>query len=210
MTKLSIKTMPKTREQCEEIKDERRQSIIKTCVVLFSYHEYKSISVDVITKAVNCSHGLFYHYFNSKEHVFDATLQYAISTIDNLVYKNDETSLNAKERLSNIVKSVVSILKSKDDDVVSALYLLLNLHLKCDSFLHTRLANADIKRPLFHLVLDLIESGQKTNLLDKKYPAKEYAVALMSIIKGLAYNRIHLGHDKFTCPESDILLKIIY
>lgn len=200
--------MPKTREQCQEIKDERRESIIRTCTKLFSYHEYQSVSVDTITKAANCSHGLFYHYFNSKEHVFDATLQYAISNINSLVYKNDDESLPPKVRLTHVIDSIVYILSGKNDDLVGQLYLLLNLHLKTSWLIHVKPSFVPKEKPIFHLVLDLVEQGQKDGSFEGNEP-KEYTIALVSMIKGLTYNRLHLGHDKFICPSTKILMNIL-
>ena len=200
--------MPKTREQCQEIKDERRESIINTCISLFAFHDYQSISVDTITNTAKCSHGLFYHYFSSKEHVLDATLQKACNDIDSLVYSKDNMENPPLTRLSNIMKAIEGILSSSNDQIICELYLLLNLHLKCDSLIKSKTNFKPKNKPLFHLVFELIEQGQKENVFDGTDP-KEYTIALMSMIKGLAYNRLHLGHKKFICPRSEILMNIV-
>lgn len=200
--------MPKTREQCQEIKDERRESIIETCVKLFSYHDYQSVSVDTITKAANCSHGLFYHYFTSKEHVFDATLQYALANIHGVVYRNYDDNQPPKEALTNIINSIVEILSSKVDDIIAELYLLINLHLKTNWQVHIKPTLMTKQKPLFHVMIEKIENGQKDGSFEKG-SAREYAIALMSMIKGLAYNRLHLGYDRFTCPSTHILMNVL-
>jgi AcrR family transcriptional regulator len=62
--------MPKTPEQNQQIKDERRANILNTALRLFALYGYDSIVINDITREANCSHGLFYHYFKNKVDLF--------------------------------------------------------------------------------------------------------------------------------------------
>ena len=76
--------MPKTKEQFEKIKQERMNEILNHSLYLFALHGYDGVTTDEIAKAVGCSHGLLYHYFGSKEDLFQ-------EVVNNVAIKIDET-----------------------------------------------------------------------------------------------------------------------
>lgn len=67
--------MPRNEQQNCRIRSKRRKTILEKSLVLLSFFSYDDITVDDIAKAANCSHGLFYHYFSSKEDVYRSLLQ---------------------------------------------------------------------------------------------------------------------------------------
>lgn len=67
--------MPRTPEQNQQIKDKRRGKLLLISLKVFAYKGYDQVTIDNITTAAKCSHGLFYHYFDSKEAVFQALLK---------------------------------------------------------------------------------------------------------------------------------------
>ncbi len=64
--------MPRTPEQNQAIKDRRRGKLLEAAIKVFARLGYDDVSVDSITNQAHCSHGLFYHYFDSKEDIFRA------------------------------------------------------------------------------------------------------------------------------------------
>lgn len=66
--------MPRTPEQNQNIKDKRRSKLLNHALKAFAMHGYDHTAIDDITKSAKCSHGLFYHYFDSKEKVFSALI----------------------------------------------------------------------------------------------------------------------------------------
>lgn len=66
--------MPRTPEQNQTIKDKRRAKLISYGIKAFAVNGYDHTAIDDITKPAKCSHGLFYHYFDSKETVFRALI----------------------------------------------------------------------------------------------------------------------------------------
>ena len=64
--------MPRTSEQNQAIKDKRRARIIKSAIRVFASYGYDQSAIDDITKDANCSHGLFYHYFDNKAVILEA------------------------------------------------------------------------------------------------------------------------------------------
>ena len=62
--------MPKTKNRCDEIKDERRQQILNCALELFCENGVSATKIDDIAKMAEISHGLFYHYFKTKDEIF--------------------------------------------------------------------------------------------------------------------------------------------
>ena len=67
--------MPRTAEQNQAIKDKRRSKLLSYALKAFAANGYDHTAIDDITKPSKCSHGLFYHYFESKEVVFRALIE---------------------------------------------------------------------------------------------------------------------------------------
>ena len=57
--------MPRRPEQFDQLKDERKASILKHALPLFALKPQKDITIDLISQSAKCSHGLVYHYFKS-------------------------------------------------------------------------------------------------------------------------------------------------
>lgn len=70
--------MPRTQEQNQVIKDKRRSKLLATALKVFAAEGYDAVTIDAVTKASKCSHGLFYHYFPGKPDVFQALLSETI------------------------------------------------------------------------------------------------------------------------------------
>ena len=66
--------MPRTAEQNQNIKDRRRSKLLSFALKAYAANGYDHTAIDDITKPAKCSHGLFYHYFDSKEAVFAALI----------------------------------------------------------------------------------------------------------------------------------------
>jgi AcrR family transcriptional regulator len=54
--------------------EERKREIVEMAKKLFAGQGYEKTQISDITKALNVSHGLVYHYFKSKQEVFDAVV----------------------------------------------------------------------------------------------------------------------------------------
>jgi AcrR family transcriptional regulator len=58
---------PRTEEQFEEIRKEKRELILKAALEEFAEHGYHASSINAVAKKANISKGLIYNYFESKE-----------------------------------------------------------------------------------------------------------------------------------------------
>ena len=66
--RLIIKAMsPRTKQQFEDIREEKRSLIMKVALELFAEEGYHNTSISKIASRAGISKGLLYNYFDSKE-----------------------------------------------------------------------------------------------------------------------------------------------
>jgi AcrR family transcriptional regulator len=69
---------PRTEEQFEVIRQEKRQLIMDTALELFAAAGYENTTINLIAKKAGISKGLLYNYFTSKEELLEAILNKGI------------------------------------------------------------------------------------------------------------------------------------
>ena len=62
--------MPKVSKQVTKLKERRKEEIIESALKVFCEKGYAGATINDIVKKAKCSHGLFYHYFDSKKEIF--------------------------------------------------------------------------------------------------------------------------------------------
>src|SRR5687767_10259410 len=77
------------KEQLEQLHLERKEQIIQAAIQVFSRFGFSKTNMSKIADEVGISHGLIYHYFKSKEELFNILIEQAAKTsiteIGNLV-----------------------------------------------------------------------------------------------------------------------------
>ncbi len=69
---------PRSEKQNQQIKDERREKILKAAIQVFADKGYATTKITDIAAAAGMSHGLIYHYFASKEAVYAEIVEDAV------------------------------------------------------------------------------------------------------------------------------------
>ncbi len=196
--------MPKTKEQFEQIRNERINQILQSALYLFVMKGYDAVNLDEVTKEAKCSHGLLYHYFKGKDELY-------IAVINNIVYPYMENMIKgisfvqkAKFVVHDVLAETLKKIKSVDDRNAWIIYLYLNIHLQKNLFV-----KGNDKTPMFKQFLDLISRGQSEGDFNSHSP-DELAISMLSTVKGLSFTRIHIGYKRFKCPDSNIIMKMLY
>ena len=91
--------MPRTPEQYEEIRNEKRQLIIDVALKLFANHGYSSTSISQIAENANISKGLLYNYFKSKEELLNAIISKTIAEMMSMIDPNNDNIISDEEAL---------------------------------------------------------------------------------------------------------------
>ena len=180
--------MPRTKEQNEIIKEQRKKKVCKAALKLFALHGFKDVAVDDITREANCSHGLFYHYFKDQKDIF-LQIEQDILTRDNgkyLIDFNYLKTLGGKKGLDEFFR-IFSIIDSGEDDV-----LLYYATLAQNDFELTRVPSAFYGPKNKNIFRDLIAEGMRDGDVRDGDP-DEVARLCYYIVAGGLNRRVNMG-----------------
>ncbi len=68
--------MPRTAEQNKALKEKRKNRLLNVSLKMFATKGYALVTTDSISRGARISHGLFYHYFSSKDDAFQETVRH--------------------------------------------------------------------------------------------------------------------------------------
>lgn len=199
--------MPKTAEQNQQIKDERRNVILKTALRLFAIRGYDSVVINDIAKEAGCSHGLFYHYYKNKSDLFLELMKIAEERSH---LKRNEGQDFATVPAIIAIRSIVTHMIDEiylEDETPYFLYMFVNMHLQKTLPEPPLGKTRGPKKSFFHFFIDLIARGQKEGDVSGGDP-KEFAIIYYSIIKGLCYTRLSMVKKPTTKPSPDIIMNL--
>jgi AcrR family transcriptional regulator len=173
---------PRTAEQNQVIREERKRAIIEASLTVFAQKGYAASTIDQIAQEAKISKGLLYNYFGSKEDLLHAIFQYVTEQTEHL-WQFDE-NLAAKAKLKQLL---------------DATFYYLDQHL-------------DVMRLMTQLALQVEAIGELKNQIDGSQTAKfllmepmlkemgfddpkEETFYIGAILDGIALGRMMLGED---------------
>ncbi|WP_309120073.1 TetR/AcrR family transcriptional regulator [Paenibacillus sp.] len=95
---------PMNDEQLEKIRNDRRQQIISAALRTFAENGIRLTKIGMIAAEAGVSHGLVYHYFESKEEVLHESLAWAMEGADELFREVRALPLTPLEKVKTFVK----------------------------------------------------------------------------------------------------------
>ena len=195
--------MPRTPEQNANIRDKRKAKILKKALKLFAINGFDNVTVDDITEAANCSHGLFYHYFKTREDIYNELLE----TKKKSYAKFDIPMKEAKEKGGfeglKMIASYIEMLSTAPQDVI----YFTRIKMLC-SFATKTAENTLISTDYLAMVQELIEQGQKEGkVIDGE--AKQLALCLVDFCNGCSYRRLFAEPDDFDKISADTILSLL-
>ncbi len=154
----------------------RKEAILKTAWELFQKKSYNETTMQDVMDTLNIAKGTIYHYFKSKEALFEAV-------IENIVEKNiEETELLMKKAKGNALQKLKLLvgagkIAEENDNIVK------QLHKPSNDAMHSRLlAVAITKQAPFYA--EIIQQGCREGLFKTKAPL-ECAEFVLSAIQFL-------------------------
>lgn len=198
--------MPRTSEQFKQMRNEREDSILHAGMYLFATRGYESTTVDAISKIANCSHGLVFHYYPTKDELYKAVIDKMVKPIIRRLIVTIDYNQKAKFMFIDSTNKFLAGLKSENDEFAWSIYLLLDMHLQ--GIIEPKVKNVESKKKVYDWVYEMIERGKEEGDFND-LNSRELVVSILALYKGLAYNRIKVGYKKFLCPSSDVILNMI-
>lgn len=118
---------PRTPEQFENIREERKQEILNTALQLFAQKGYDNTSISQISREADISKGLIYNYFESKQQLLKEVVWNAVAKMPS--FFNSRTKI--EEGPLFMLDQFIGDLKrtAKRDKTFWKLYIEMGFHL---------------------------------------------------------------------------------
>lgn len=126
--------MPRTQEQYEQIRREKRELIKEKALSLFAEKGFEATSMNDIAKAAGISKGLTYNYFASKEELLQTIWDDLVCRFENMVDPNHDGEITPEEA-KNFIDVLFEDLKQRN---IYKLYFQLSFQPKVLDFLTTK------------------------------------------------------------------------
>lgn len=174
---------PKTKQQLEEIRQEKRDLILSTALEVFATHGYHGASISTIASHAGIAKGLMYSYFESKEALLKAILEKGVQDILN-VFKH----IVGKEITRDLFREILHLffVQLKENEAFWRLYFAIAMQPIVMEMLEKEFAS------LMNPYMDVLQKYYKNQ--GSKNPAAD-ALLAHALIDGITLNFVMVHHD---------------
>jgi len=173
--------MPRSEEDNEQIRAQRRTEILAAATRVFAEKGVARTKVTDIAAAAGLSNGLLYHYFASKEAVFEAIALEMVARAE-ADLKSDK--LRAVERLAYALMCRLEKLQARDVDASRVIMqAVLNGEVVTAGSRHVLLEHL---RRLTGLMAELVAQAQREGDIADDVPAEELTRVMMFLSRGMS------------------------
>ncbi len=199
--------MGRNREINEKTKDERREQILSAALKLFSSDGLAATKITDISAEAGISQGLVYHYYESKNEIFVALIDFAFDRLIEACRILENMTITPREKIEMAINGIY---KNMAENESSAQYHLLiaQANLMTSPPAKARVILAEKSDIPYEIIARIIRKGQKDGTI-KKGNAKDMALVFWTAIKGLAIHKTSRG-NKFKMPDPKILSGIFF
>ena len=164
-----------------EQKEKRRQEILNVGLDLFIQKGYAATRTAEIAKNVGMSEGLFFHYFETKEKLYLALIDIAVSGMHKTFNLTADSPIAFFE---NVAKFVIE--NCAKDNLIAKLFVLMN-YAENDNSLSEDIRNKIKGQHELDQTVKIIEQGQKENSIKSGDPLA-LALTFWATIHGIVGN----------------------
>lgn len=197
--------MPKTKEQCESIREETRQQIIQAAIKLFAYQGFAATKIKDIASEAVVSVGLVYHYFSSKEELFSDIVEDTVQKSNEGLMAFGQMPLPAADKLVMLSQMVVEgILKDEEHTMRFMMMIQAGLY-SGDALINTSMYTK--KNIPIQVTAKLIEEAQRDGR-GRDGDATMLATLFWAAVNGLCMQKL-VTKDAFVIPEIEVMRGIV-
>lgn len=151
--------MPKSKERCQEIREEMKNTILQKSLLYFARNGFAGTKISDLSKNIGIGQGTIYVYFESKEELFQEILKIADS---NEMLKKMKLlvsmPISAKKKMCMLSETV---LKRLEEDETFAAMITLNTQMLLEKNEAYSSEEITYQTELYNYTSKIIEQGQK-------------------------------------------------
>ncbi|PWJ71242.1 TetR family transcriptional regulator [Ruminococcaceae bacterium R-25] len=145
--------MPKTEQQCQQIREDTRNRILKESSLYFARNGFGDTKIGDLAKHIGIGQGTIYLYFKSKEELFEEIRKSAENKDEIKRLKTlSKLPIPAKTKIEKISAEMEKKLKN-DEEYVVRITILSQLLLEQEENLY--------KNDLYKVLAEIVKQGQK-------------------------------------------------
>jgi AcrR family transcriptional regulator len=196
--------MPRTEESNQRIREEQKRKIIVAATKVFARKGLAATKMADIAKEAAISYGLLYHYFDTKELIFKATVERGTLAFERLIAEAREQTGTPWERILHLTTIILEGMKRFPEG-----FLVTNQAFVNDSISPEirNIAQEDSLRG-FALFQELIIEGQKLGQIVEGNPG-ELTQLYFACIGGLGQSLAYVGIPDEDFPSPETLLRML-
>ena len=151
--------MPKSKERCQEIREEMRNTILQKSLLYFARNGFAGTKISDLSKNIGIAQGTIYVYFDSKEELFQEILKVAdyneeLKKLKLLLH----LPLSAKNKLRRLSERVM---KQLQEEEMFAAKIALNTQMLLEQSTNFSTGETSYQSELYECTAKIIEQGQK-------------------------------------------------
>ncbi len=196
--------MPRTEEDNIKIRNKRWRQLLDAALKLFAVRGLTATKISDIATEAGLSHGLIYHYFNSKEEIFTELVKEAVSYSKN-AYKK---AASAADKPLEKIRALTDIFITDGYNGRGVNYFLLIIEASTSDSVPSEARDYIKDNYEFNMnfLIPIIIKGQRGGEIIEGDPEK-LANAFMAMIRGLALIYTDTSSNN-TFPNTDIVMNI--
>lgn len=151
--------MPKSKERCQEIREEMRNTILQKSLLYFARNGFAGTKISDLSKNIGIAQGTIYVYFESKEELFQEILKLADSK--EVLQKMKllvALPVSAKKKLHMLSDTILTRLA---EDESFAAMIALNTQMLLERNAEYSSGETTYQTELYRYTSNIIEQGQK-------------------------------------------------
>ena len=194
---------PRTDEQNAQIKDERREQILKAALKVFALRGFAATKISDIAKEAHLSHGLVYHYFASKEEIFFELVHTAVYYSGQSLLMVDAMPLPPIEKVRQTAKYIMSGIEMGQETSYFFLIVTHAAMMENSPERDRSLGNSFVS---IDTMTKILREGQELGQV-REGDAAGMAMMFFSAIMGLAVYNITM--EGFKMPDPELLVSMV-
>lgn len=184
----------------EEQKEERRNRILEVSLDLFVEKGFSGTKISDISSAVGMSAGLFFHYFKSKEQVYEELVNIGLEGTQRSMTHSFENPIEFFETVSEQIFMIIG----QNRRVAKMFVLMANAQL--DTAAPQKIRETALKVNNIHLSIPIIEKGQQMGVIKQGNPVA-LSIAFWSAVQGIA--TVIALNSEAPCPQGSWIVDIL-
>lgn len=198
--------MPRPSEKNLEIRDARREEILRAAARVFAARGFHEAKISEIAKAAALSHGLVYHYFESKEALVEAIFERKLDRMQEVHRAAFAGEGPVLDRLARACEQILAQTAREPDVSLFWTQSLVNRTLP-EKVRRRFLRHA--KRSFAELIA-MIEEGQRAGEIADDVPAESLATALAALMRGLShFQEVRITKARRAPPPADVIVRLL-